>query len=595
MNKKLIIFTIFTVIALFAFFLRINNAEIYREAAASIVKVGDNLASIFAGNSVNPQVGEGSIESASSAATIIFNPTGTHIKDGQLKVRVDIYPAPGFKTYEKHYVDGQLTPMLSHFITVSEETTKEEFENYVNEIFTPDVIATLDNALVQPNAIHLISPYMKTMPKMQANSIKTADEESVINAVNARLNGLSIKGTERGSVKILEPGSIDVGPGAISRPTINSANFIMSLSNPANATGTLDTFQLYINGTYYNAVVGTVYGSSSFTSRDYEAVGTISGAPWTQTGLSIDVNSGDYIGSYGEVGDLYQDTGVGDGGYVKNVGVNFPFTNESTLVSVFGDFSQFATGVESSPTPTPTPTPEPQLNFSGINIGGGICLGNGPCSWSCGDFVRFNYKGSPAIYGSVSSLGKCWMDRNLGASRVATAYNDYLAYGDLFQWGREDDGHQSRTCTGSGSCTSDHGTVEGDMSLTTQPGINLFITEATSPYDWASNAWTSRWTIAASDPCPDGWRAPTDTELDTERASWAQQNYNGAYASPLKLTVGGYRNRSSGSLVNVGSWGNYWSSVVDGSDTPILNFYGSYASVGSFSRAYGFSVRCIQN
>ncbi len=39
---------------------------------------------------------------------------------------------------------------------------------------------------------------------------------------------------------------------------------------------------------------------------------------------------------------------------------------------------------------------------------------------------------------------KLWMDRNLGASRVASAYNDSEAYGDLFQLGRLDDGHQDR-------------------------------------------------------------------------------------------------------------------------------------------------------
>ncbi|MFZ1451482.1 MAG: hypothetical protein WAT20_02205, partial [Ferruginibacter sp.] len=41
--------------------------------------------------------------------------------------------------------------------------------------------------------------------------------------------------------------------------------------------------------------------------------------------------------------------------------------------------------------------------------------------------------------------GKIWMDRNLGASRVATSSTDDLAYGDLYQWGRLTDGHQNRT------------------------------------------------------------------------------------------------------------------------------------------------------
>ncbi|MDZ7738239.1 MAG: hypothetical protein U5K32_04030 [Bacteroidales bacterium] len=37
------------------------------------------------------------------------------------------------------------------------------------------------------------------------------------------------------------------------------------------------------------------------------------------------------------------------------------------------------------------------------------------------------------------------MDRNLGASQVATASDDENGYGDLYQWGRSADGHESRT------------------------------------------------------------------------------------------------------------------------------------------------------
>ncbi len=43
------------------------------------------------------------------------------------------------------------------------------------------------------------------------------------------------------------------------------------------------------------------------------------------------------------------------------------------------------------------------------------------------------------------TTGRTWMDRNLGASQAATSITDALAYGDLYQWGRCADGHQSRT------------------------------------------------------------------------------------------------------------------------------------------------------
>lgn len=53
---------------------------------------------------------------------------------------------------------------------------------------------------------------------------------------------------------------------------------------------------------------------------------------------------------------------------------------------------------------------------------------------------------SPIAEGTVTSAGgQVWMNRNLGASRVALSSTDQAAYGDLYQWGRLDDGHESRT------------------------------------------------------------------------------------------------------------------------------------------------------
>jgi len=210
---------------------------------------------------------------------------------------------------------------------------------------------------------------------------------------------------------------------------------------------------------------------------------------------------------------------------------------------------------------------------------------DGAFLFPCGESVTFTYNGSSVTYGTVSSNDECWMDRNLGASQVATAYNDADAYGDLFQWGREDDGHQVRDPAPD--------IVEGDMSLTDQPGHDDFIKEQSSPYDWADNSWTTRWTVAASDPCPTGWRVPTKTEWFTEEATFDPANYTGAYASPLKLTAGGHRDRSDGSLSLVGTRGNYWSSVVSGTNAEGLYLTNSFSLMIAYDRADGLSVRCI--
>lgn len=210
-----------------------------------------------------------------------------------------------------------------------------------------------------------------------------------------------------------------------------------------------------------------------------------------------------------------------------------------------------------------------------------------PTTWTCGDSVTFTYKDSSVTYGTVSSQGKCWLDRNLGASQVATAYNDANAYGDLFQWGRLDDGHQTRT---SGTTTI--------LSSSDNPGHSNFIYGMGSLSDWRSPQNDNLWqgVLGINNPCPSGWRLPTSAEWDVERTSWNQQNYNGAFASPLKLTAAGFRDSPDASLHGVGSSGYYWSSTVstlNGTDASYLFFVSDDAFTTSDGRANGFSVRCL--
>ncbi len=61
------------------------------------------------------------------------------------------------------------------------------------------------------------------------------------------------------------------------------------------------------------------------------------------------------------------------------------------------------------------------------------------------------------------------------------------------------------------------------------------------------------------------------------------------------MPVAGNRNNSNGTLNNVGSNGNYWSSTVNGTNASYLNFGSSNASMLSLYRAFGFSVRCLKD
>ncbi len=208
-----------------------------------------------------------------------------------------------------------------------------------------------------------------------------------------------------------------------------------------------------------------------------------------------------------------------------------------------------------------------------------------PSSYAAGSV--FCASGATTVVSVINSItGEVWMDRNLGASQVATSSTDANSYGDLYQWGRGSDGHQCRT-----SATT------ATLSSTDVPGNANFILNTSSPYDWRSPQNTSLWqgVNGVNNPCPSGYRLPTETEMDAERASWISNSSAGAFASPLKLPVAGYRNASSGSLYYVGSGGYYWSSTFSGAYSRYLFFYSSNANMYTSARAYGLSVRCLKD
>jgi uncharacterized protein (TIGR02145 family) len=235
---------------------------------------------------------------------------------------------------------------------------------------------------------------------------------------------------------------------------------------------------------------------------------------------------------------------------------------------------------------TGTPSSSGTASFS-LNIGGQSCvmstIVDAQPSYPPGT-VHCNGMPTSVIDVTNPSTGKTWMDRNLGASQVATNSFDANAYGDLYQWGRGADGHQCRT---SSTTTT--------KSSTDQPGHGDFILGASpSPFDWRSPQNTNLWqgVNGVNNPCPSGYRLPTEPELNTERTSWSSNNALGAFTSPLKLPIAGYRN-NTGSLN--GSGGNYWSSMVSSTNSRYLNFDSSGALMSTSIRSIGYSVRCIKD
>ncbi len=187
------------------------------------------------------------------------------------------------------------------------------------------------------------------------------------------------------------------------------------------------------------------------------------------------------------------------------------------------------------------------------------------------------------------ATGRIWMDRNLGASQVATSSTDIDSYGDYYQWGRDMDGHQDKNSN-----------TTSTLSVTDDPGHGDYIigdTEWRIPFN--PNVWQGANGI--NNPCPSGYRIPTKDEFEAELQSWTSTDAAGAMASPLKLPLAGYRSWTDGDGITLANWrGNYWANT-------------SFSSVGSNSMDYlsisvdnaaltsnaasgeGQSIRCIKD
>jgi len=207
-----------------------------------------------------------------------------------------------------------------------------------------------------------------------------------------------------------------------------------------------------------------------------------------------------------------------------------------------------------------------------------------------------------AVQTITSSTGAVWMDRNLGASRVATSKTDYAAYGCLYQWGRGTDGHQNIRWNSATTGTPINGST-ATLSTTDRPDNNLFIIQPASPFDWRATANDNLWNGAnraasPNTPCPTGFRVPTDAELTAEFTAYSITGAGAddlAFASPHKFVLAGYRYNYNAVLTIIGSNGYLWSSTVSGINARNRYFYASGSGSDSNNRAYGFSVRCIKD
>lgn len=219
------------------------------------------------------------------------------------------------------------------------------------------------------------------------------------------------------------------------------------------------------------------------------------------------------------------------------------------------------------------------------------------------------YKVLPAMKVMVNGVEKSllFLDRNLGATKVATALNDKDAYGWLFQFGRRTDGHQIVNWAPAGNA----GTFNLSKADNTAAPASR-ITANNTPYynknsanDWINPPFTdpatqdTYWGVTAYDPnnatggtnnpCPPGFRI-------INAAEWTglQILYGTAaalYASPLKAPTAGYCN-VAGNFTAVGTGAYFWASDLGTGVGVTSNKTAAYGGYALFTT--GKAVRGIE-
>lgn len=184
--------------------------------------------------------------------------------------------------------------------------------------------------------------------------------------------------------------------------------------------------------------------------------------------------------------------------------------------------------------------------------------------------------------------GKVWLNKNLGAARVCTAYNDTECYGDYYQWGRKHDGHQDKN--------SETTWIQAEDVYDAGPEFVIH------HEDWASVDSDGRgrsvnWSETDGNyACPAGYRVPTTDELKTETIDQGVSNKMDAFNSFLKLSSSGFRYGDDGDMSEQGSLGNFWlSSPMEDFAASFLYFDSDDAVVFYEYRSWGLPVRCIKN
>ncbi|SZD72980.1 fibrobacter succinogenes major paralogous domain [Candidatus Ornithobacterium hominis] len=209
----------------------------------------------------------------------------------------------------------------------------------------------------------------------------------------------------------------------------------------------------------------------------------------------------------------------------------------------------------------------------------------------------------------VTGTSYIWLNLNLGAeyanihsphfeptvSKTGTdAHEDAKTYGSLYQWQRASDGHEFR-----GSETT---IDKADTWTDTGKAAEKFI--LSDDGHWVSNPSPdlNLWQGGAdrvNNPCPSGYHVPTIEEWQEfhQAVTGNSDDSSGQMWSQTKLSnlaAAGYHPYGYDSLIEVDSYGGYWTSSAK--DDHAYGYYFNSGNNGTFAGvpSDGYSVRCLK-
>ena len=208
--------------------------------------------------------------------------------------------------------------------------------------------------------------------------------------------------------------------------------------------------------------------------------------------------------------------------------------------------------------------------------------------------------------------GKIWMDRDLGARSRLDANSPFTDFGCLFEFGRKNDGHANVNWTNASGGTY----TNGVSTVQTSTGVATHSKHNTNAWTTLGAAQIALWNgvDAPNNPCPAGFRIPTDAEWKAEfrgaisqRKQWALEG-----TSPNDwFTSRRYGNRSiattsispTTNAENSGLWFGFWSiGTIKGSvfwhlqtTSGWTSLYGGDGFDTTDWSGFVLPVRCIKN